>query len=401
MSLGVVPSVMAEQAPEGPLRERVLESHELSSTSIQLPDGYAENETEHYLFTFPQRGKTRADAIMAQAESIRAQLVAEIGVDPPGKTRVYLAANGKDFQTMQPGGRRVPDWVAGIAYTRLNVVLLRQAGSQGQAIDLMETFRHEMSHIILRNVVGDNPMPKWFVEGLAQWQARQFELERALRLSKALISGRLMPMDDLTQRFPSNPMDVHLAYDQSFEFVNYMVGEFGEEKFHRFFKRLGKGEAFASALEETYGKTQNEIEIKWLSSLKMNYNWIPLIMSGTTVWTVASILFLMGYFKRRRDRKKKMDAWEAEEQAMDRTLRSLNEPQPLRRTGHLQLVPNRQEQNVSSLSSLNRSERRNPMETTRQSSQETPSSSPLKRLQWVDPEHPSNDDEDDPTPRIH
>lgn len=284
--------------------------------TFSIPEGYESHALPHYEFVFPKGAMAVVRPLIDRAEPLRKELVASIGVDPPQVTTVVLARNHRDFQSMQPGGP-LPDWVAGVAYGDLNLVLLRQAGSHGQPINLYKTFEHEMSHIILRQAVPNAELPRWFVEGLAQWQAREFELERPLRLAKAALQGRLIPLDDMIHRFPRGGVNVRLAYDQSFAFVNFLIGEFGQEAFHRLMIRLGEGGTFRDALESTYFLSLDELEEKWLRSLRMTYNWIPLLTSGGAVWTFASILFLMGYVRTRSRKARRMAQWEAEERERD------------------------------------------------------------------------------------
>ena len=314
-------SSLAQSEAEGPLRREQprdpppLRSHR--DFRISVPEGYVESRTEHFLFVYPARGESRARELIEMAEPVRVELTSVIGVDPPGVTRVYLAANTEDFMRMQPGGNKLSSWVAGVAYGSLNVVILRQAGSRGQPINLTQTFKHEMSHIILRGAVGDTRLPRWFVEGLAQWQARQFDLERNLRLAGASMTGRLMSLEELMGLFPSGMTEVQLAYDESFEFINFLVGEFGKRKFRELIRRLGRREAFFEALKATYDLPIEELEEKWLAAIRMDYSWLPLITSGAAVWTAASFIFLLSYLRRRRDKAKRMAEWEEEERLAD------------------------------------------------------------------------------------
>lgn len=295
------------------------ESVQADESKIRIPEHYEEYKTEHFHFFYAEGGKRIANDIITNAEPMRKRMVSEIGIDPEGITRVFIARNFDDFHKLQPGGPPLPQWVAGVAYPYANLILLRQAGSQGQPINLLQTFQHELSHIVLRRVVQDRKaLPKWFVEGLAQYQAREMDLERGLRLAKALVSGRLIPLGDLIYRFPRHTMDIHLAYDESFAFVNFLIGEFGIETFQKFIKKLGKGEDFVDAMEDSYNLTLVDLEQKWISDLKMGYNWIPLLTSGGTIWTLASILIIIGYLKRRKDKKARMAKWEAEEAEAER-----------------------------------------------------------------------------------
>lgn len=283
--------------------------------TIQIPKGYESTPIERFIFTYPKNGRSRADDLMEIARAERAKLVETIGIDPGGVSRVYLAANEEDFHALQPGKRPLPGWVAGIAYPALNAMVLRQAGSQGQMIDLVRTFKHELSHLIFRHAVPGEDVPKWFVEGLAQWQAGEFDLDRSLRLAKAILAGRLIPLRNLMQSFPGDSLGIQLSYDQSYEFVNFLIGEYGQARFHDFMRKLARGEGFALSLETTYGQSVGELEQQWIDGLKVRYNWIPLISSGSALWGFATVLFLIGYWRVKRDRAKRMKAWEEEERA--------------------------------------------------------------------------------------
>ena len=259
------------------------------------------------------------------AEKTLADLSAVTGVRPPVPVRVYLAANSEDFFRLQPGGRSAPFWAAGITYPALNTVILRQAGSSGQPIELEKTFVHELSHVVLEGAAREGVrIPHWFVEGLAQWQAREFDVERAFRLSKALLAGRLIPLSDLSRGFAGDRHDVSLAYDESFEFVNFLIGRSGPEPFHSLIRKLADGDAFTPALESAYGVPLETLEREWTSSLRMSYNWLPLLTSGGTVWGVATVLFLLGYLRKRREKARRMARWEAEERGQDLFLRRLD-----------------------------------------------------------------------------
>ncbi len=288
---------------------------------IDVPEHYEEKLTKHFLYVYPSGGRARARDLMARGESVRARYVREIGVDSPGIIRVYLAANGRDFQRMQPGGARLPDWVAGVAYPSLDAILLRQAASDGHPIDLFRTFEHELSHVVFRRAVGDARTPKWFVEGLAQWQAHEFDFHRSQRLSFAAFTNSLIPIEKLRTSFPRGVGDIRQAYDQSYDFVSFLVGEYGEEAFRRFVRRLGAGEEFFRALESETGLDLEELEKKWISELKLSYSWLPLITSGATVWTVASVLILIGYARKRREKARKLQRMEEEERAAEMALR--------------------------------------------------------------------------------
>ncbi|RJO63589.1 MAG: hypothetical protein C4523_19840 [Myxococcales bacterium] len=315
----LVSAAWGQEEEAGPTRHMSFESE---AGRADYPDiaplpGYATREIGKFVFYYRPSTESLVDPLFERAERVLKELVDTIGIDPPGPYRVFVAASKAEFAALQPGGRKLPGWVAGIAYGQLMAMVLRFSGESGQPIDLVGTFDHELSHLVLRGALGEADAPTWFVEGLAQWQAREFDLDRLQRIWRAMIAGRLLSLEDLIDRFPRDPSDVSLAYDESFEFVNFLVGEHGRKKFHELIQRLGRGEAFAAALEGVYAVPLEELEAAWMKSLKLSYGWIPLLSSGAFIWTIASLLFLWGYAKRRREKATKMAEWDAEERARE------------------------------------------------------------------------------------
>ena len=287
-------------------------------TEVVPPQGYEKIEKEDVEFYYPPGGKRRAEELLNRALEAMGDLVATIGYRPEIKTKIYLAGGKKDWRMLQPGRQKVPDWAAGIAYPYIGVVVLRQAAERGGEIDLDTTLVHELSHIVFRQATKGKPVPKWFVEGIAIYHSEDFSLERARLLMTAAATGRLYSLAELTHGFRGG--DISLAYAQSFEFVNYLVGEFGQRKMNAFVRRLAEGKDFDSALVESFGKRLDELEKEWISSIKLRWNWIPLLFSSSTLWFATSVLFLLSYAKRRREKARKLKEWEELELERERRL---------------------------------------------------------------------------------
>ena len=287
-------------------------------TQVVVPEGYAKIEAGDIELYFPPGGRQRAGELLDRATEAMGRLVTMIGYRPEMKTRIYLAGSTKDWRLLQPGRQKVPNWAAGIAFPYIGVVVLRQAAERGGAIDLDTTLVHELSHIVFRQATKGKPVPKWFVEGIAIYHSEDFSLERAKLLVTAAATGRLYTLAELSHGF--RVTDISLAYAQSFEFVNFLVGEFGRRNMNRFVKKLAEGTEFDTALTETFGKSLDELEKEWISTIKLRWNWIPLLFSSSTLWFATSILFLMGYVKRRREKARKMKEWEEMERERDRNL---------------------------------------------------------------------------------
>jgi len=55
------------------------------------------------------------------------------------------------------------------------------------------------------------------------------------------------------------------------------------------------------------------LERRWKAVLKKRYSWIPIVTSFFSLWFLASLLFLLGYWLKRRRAKRMLAQWREEE----------------------------------------------------------------------------------------
>ena len=91
---------------------------------------------------------------------IRKRIIADIGVDFPGRTEIRLCPTIEAFREAQPGGTWIPLWAAGVAYPAENVIVLRSPRAiKGGRIDVVDVLAHEFSHIALGHALAGVRVP--------------------------------------------------------------------------------------------------------------------------------------------------------------------------------------------------------------------------------------------------
>ncbi len=306
---------------------------------IDFPEGFQRHETTNFVFHYPRHGEARMKDLPALAEETLARISRDLGVDMPLAIHVFLVSNQHQWESMQPRKNRVPRWAAGLAYPKWELIYLRQSLG-GHYIDVETTLKHEIAHLVFHNAIGKTEVPKWFHEGLAMYYAGEFGFERFRTLSYALALGRTYSLKDLDSTFPRAISDVHLAYAQSIAFVNFLATDFGPEAFQSLVRRLANREDFYTALSESFGQPLEELERSWYQDMKVRYAWIPALTSSGFIWGIASILFLWGYAKRRKQRAIRRAELELEDQQWEQVYaaRQPAPPQRLERPGTQGLV---------------------------------------------------------------
>lgn len=273
-----------------------------------------EERTAHFVFRYHPEQKRLAAEIIRMAEAERARIVSDLGRGGDVGVEVRLALGPADFQAAQPEGFVAPVWSTGLAYPSLKLIVLQARGGPGGGPGALQTtFRHELSHLMLFQALGGKRAPRWLSEGMAMYHAEQWEFSRAMSVTRAIAFRNVIPIKDLEGGFPDKTPDVHLAYAESTDFVSYLFGRFGRDGMNKFIGRLAGGDSMEAAAKAAFGSSIGEIEKAWLSRLRWYYAWIPLISSSATLWFVVSVIFVLGYLRRRAQNRRRLREMEEEE----------------------------------------------------------------------------------------
>jgi hypothetical protein len=289
----------------------VLIIYALLSTSSSY--AFQSVETEFFAFYYYQQYDRAAQILIQKADSIAQEISNSLGFAFLNPVDVFIVPTFEDAQKIQPPGARIPIWAIGVAFPLKNLIIIIKK----KRVDLEKTFRHEVNHILLGQAFkGKQKVPRWLDEGLAMIQAREWSMSRLSTITSAVLTDSLIPMDDLAESFPSDLRNAELAYCQSFYFISFLKGEFGNTAFKDFLKEYCKHKNFSRAIIETYHISWDRMEDLWLDYLRLRFSWIPIITSTSTLWFIASLIFIMGYVRKRRKSHLKKHQWENEEQLL-------------------------------------------------------------------------------------
>jgi hypothetical protein len=132
---------------------------------------------------------------------------------------------------------------------------------------------HEMGHIIFRELVGsDNPIvPLWLEEGVASYQERdKYSASRSV-VREAIGLGEFMDIDELSRFSVSaeNNKRVNIFYAESICIVEYLIKEFGQDRFVLFCQNLRDKGGLDRAVSATYPFNNiKELDAAWQEYLK-------------------------------------------------------------------------------------------------------------------------------------
>lgn len=286
----------------------------LSISCVCLASEPVTVRTPHFSFSFHSQDERAIRSLIQEAEGLRQEIIRDLGLDLEGVTAVYLASSQKTFQEIQPGGK-ILAWAAAVAYPRQNlIIMLSPRAIKGGHMDLRTIFKHEFTHIALgRAFQGSGGIPHWLHEGLAMYESREWDFRRVSAVTRAVLTGTLIPLSEITQRFPQEENRAELAYCQSFYLISFLIHKYGRPPFHRFIREYSGGTPLNHVLVDIYGMGLDQLEVRWRGYMKRRFSWIPIITSATTLWFLLTLLFLLAYAKKRRAKRLILEQWDSEE----------------------------------------------------------------------------------------
>jgi hypothetical protein len=275
---------------------------------------YQQQETPHFIIHHHQADAKLSSHMAAVSEKLREKIIADVGYAPAEKTHIVLAPTLEDFQKAQPGRQQVPLWAAAVAYPGLNLMILRSPRAvKGGRLDYHTVFIHEYTHIVLGRALQHRDVPRFLAEGIAMYVSSEWHFSRMAVLTKAALTDRIIPLQQLTHGFPDDLAAAELAYAQSFMFISFLIDRFGGSSFQQFIRDYSQSGDLKHSLLKMTGMDLFSLEKEWIAYVKRRVSWIPLITSATTLWFLATLVFIYGYYRKKRRTAAMLKMWEEQE----------------------------------------------------------------------------------------
>lgn len=252
-----------------------------------------------------------------------ARAVLPLAIQPfPGLPRDILARGGNVTVLIAPDeptfaqwtGGRAPEWGAGVAYPRLERIILPGfAPRMRSPADLRRTLRHELAHVALQRHLGSAQVPRWFTEGYATWTAGQLDIEADWLLRLAFLTGRAPPLDSLALLWPAGAADARIAYLLSASAVRFLYTHGGERPLAAMLERWRAGASLDQAMRASYQFTLGRFENDWSRHVRREYGWLRFLAQAAVLWALVGILVFVIWIVRRRYNRARLARLRAQE----------------------------------------------------------------------------------------
>lgn len=136
------------------------------------------------------------------------------------------------------------------------------------------TLPHEITHLIFRDYVGEENIPIWIDEGVAQWEEKgkrqvvRKKMQKLLQHHNPIPIERMMILD--VGRI-ENEVVIELFYVEAVSLIDFLITEHGADNFIFFCRHLRDGKDINEALTFTYPTSIRSVKVlqeKWLKNLQ-------------------------------------------------------------------------------------------------------------------------------------
>ena len=232
--------------------------------------------------------------------------------------KIWVCDTQKAFQASVHAP--IQDWAVGCAFPLSRRIII-QNPTQIVAAELQfaQVLRHEIAHVLFgqytRKAV--KGIPLWFVEGIAIHFSKEWVPGRHKTLLKNVFTKSIMPLHELTEKFPVSSEGADLAYAQSQDTLRWFVEVNGSEALWAVIDKLHTGMNLNAAFEAVLGYNLDTFDKLWRESLPQRYPWAALLSSSHVFWGGLGGLFLLTYLVCWNRRRKQLHKLAQQEEMVD------------------------------------------------------------------------------------
>jgi hypothetical protein len=290
------------------------------------PEGFNTYNGGWIKIAFPPSKRHRVQPLINESDAFRDRLRELFDYPVLNNVTVHIARTAGEMATLAPPGAPFPAYAEGVAYPGLGLILLTiEPRHHNARHDLGEVFRHELAHLALRDALESHDVPLWLNEGFAIHLSGESMLARMQTLWTATLAETLIPLNELGRRFPNDSVQTPIAYAQSGDVVRHLLRTRYTQRFVAMLRRVRGGQTFERAMLDSYGFDAyglgvNSLEDEWRREVAKRYSFWPVLLSGSMVWVGALGLFVVGYYRKRKQQRVTLDRWaveEAQQQAVE------------------------------------------------------------------------------------
>jgi hypothetical protein len=233
---------------------------------------WKENKENHFIVYYKNAPQDFIKEVTRAAEEYYQEICRNLGFYRykgwmgDDRAKIYIYDSSEDYQE----AAQTAPWSHGVTFSQAKII--RTFPSAHGFFD--SVLPHELGHIILREFIGfDADVPLWFEEGVAMYQEKAKRWGAHQQVKKTIEDNSFIPLKELTNFRMDRVSDIgqiQLFYAESASVINYLINEYGVQRFNRFCDELKEGRPFDWTLKSVYVylKDTEDLNKAWVRYLK-------------------------------------------------------------------------------------------------------------------------------------
>jgi len=266
---------------------------------------------KNFTIEYDEKDRKVAEYISDRADIFQKEIRQKLGMDM-NPFSIIITSNEKEFRDYS--GDDFPHWgMAAAQYYGRKVLLKSPRFSRQSFPELASTLYHEMVHLALEPIVRSGYFPRWLNEGLAQFEAEQFDWKKKVLLGQAALYGKFIDLHKIDDVLKFERNRAQLAYAQSVSAVYYLVSEYGYHSIGRLLILMNEGLDWNEAFGIVYGYAPEYFSTNWQLWAKKQYRAYALVDIHYLLWIFLPLLVLIAWFRMKRKNRLIYNKWTIEE----------------------------------------------------------------------------------------
>lgn len=205
-------------------------------------------------------------------------------------------------------GGNLPTWGVAFALMREGRIVVDVARATRAWNSLETVVPHELSHLYVAWRTDGTPLPVWFLEGLAQWQADEWTIVDSWQLMNSVWSNQAPKLWSLQNSYPAGEEKARAAYRVSYAAFTYLFeGRFDDLPV--LLERTARLKSFENAFFAVFDEYPTTFYVRFHEHLDAKYRSRLLVFQTGPLFSIlaaAFVLLAIRYHARKRKRLKEM-----------------------------------------------------------------------------------------------
>lgn len=217
-------------------------------------------------------------------------LARELGLGAVRAFHVVLVPDIREYE--ERIGFTLPPWGVAFAFPQNGLVLVDVKRATDAWNSLDKVIPHETSHMLLVQRVPGVRMPLWFVEGLAQWQAREWSVVESWRLMESVWNNSAPRLGDMVYAVPSAERRAREAYRVAYAAFQHRFDK-RMDRLSGFLDEVARRGDFGEAFEAWWGEEEAAYTARFAKHLESKYKSGLMLFQTGPLFTLLSVLFVL------------------------------------------------------------------------------------------------------------